>query len=183
VRYLEAIGAWRHGQGYRVRGEFVIVAAATSDDLTTFRETSALQSDAVRLAGCKDSRHVASTVTGRRLMTSTRCGPYTRSLLPITRLVGKAFACHRHLEWETRISVSGPDSDRGMEWWNTSPARLVYICCTAAPVPDAIEQVGAPIAPGPPRVSQRSINDWRGMPISISNSLAHESCRNTRHDG
>lgn len=31
-RYVEAIDAWRHGQGYRVPGEFVVVAAIAGGD-------------------------------------------------------------------------------------------------------------------------------------------------------
>ena len=37
TRYLEAIEAWRHGQGYRVPGEFVIVAAVAPSGLDAGR--------------------------------------------------------------------------------------------------------------------------------------------------
>jgi ubiquinone/menaquinone biosynthesis C-methylase UbiE len=36
TRYLEAIAAWRHGQGYRVPGEFVIATAVAAGDRIEF---------------------------------------------------------------------------------------------------------------------------------------------------
>ena len=40
ARYLEAIEPWRHGQGYRLPGEFVVTAGVASDGLATVEQGS-----------------------------------------------------------------------------------------------------------------------------------------------